>query len=102
EGILLDEDKVLKIKDYSISTNLQQLRGFLGLASYYHRFIKNFSKLAWPLHDLLKKDRVYKWNKGQQESFKTLKQKLITVSVLNYPNFSRPFHLHTNTSGTGL
>ena len=56
EGIMPDEEKVVKVKNFTQPTNLRQLRGFLGLASYYRKFIKNFSKTAKPLNKLLQKD----------------------------------------------
>lgn len=83
-------------------TNLCQLRAFLGLTSYYRRFIKDFSKIARPLYDLLKKDQAYKWEKEQRGAFKALKAELISAPILRYPNFSRPFLLHTDASGTRL
>ncbi|CAG8739394.1 15949_t:CDS:1, partial [Cetraspora pellucida] len=57
--IKTDERLVEKIKNFSEPTNLKQLRGFLGIASYYCRFIEGFSKIAKPLNQLLKKDEPY-------------------------------------------
>ena len=61
DGILPDPDKIKAVKEYPIPQNLTQLRAFLGLASYYRRFIKNFSQTATPLYNLLKKDINYEW-----------------------------------------
>ena len=55
EGIRTDPSKIDKVKDFPVPKNLTQLRGFLGLASYYRRFIKDFSKIANPLNKLLRK-----------------------------------------------
>ncbi|CAG8834735.1 5362_t:CDS:1, partial [Cetraspora pellucida] len=60
EEIKTDERLVNKIKNLLEPTNLRQLRGFLGIASYYQRFIKGFSKIAKPLNQLLKKDEPLK------------------------------------------
>lgn len=94
--------QVIKSQELHRKINLRQLRAFLGLASYYRRFIKDFSKIVWPLYDLLKKNKAYEWGKEQREAFKILKQKLVIAPILRYPNFSKPFYLHTDASGTGL
>jgi hypothetical protein len=59
----------------------KQLKGFLGLAGYY-RFIPQFSKIAAPLHKLLKKDAKYEWEGGQENAFQTLKLKFSLQEVL--------------------
>ncbi|CAG8840550.1 17334_t:CDS:1, partial [Cetraspora pellucida] len=61
DGIKTDERWMNKIKNFPEPTNLKQLRGFLGIASYYWRFIEGFSKIAIPLNQLLKKDEPYLW-----------------------------------------
>src|SRR5260363_333925 len=81
DGITPDKKKIIKIKDFPIPKTLKQLCAFLGLASYYRKFIKRFSKIAKPLNNLLKKDEPYQWNKDQDEAFNTLKTHLITALV---------------------
>jgi len=78
------------------------LRGVLGLFSYYRRFIENFSKIADPLYELLKKDITYIWTESQQEAFEFLKKKLTTAPIIQYPDFEKPFFLYTDASGTGI
>jgi hypothetical protein len=102
EGIQPDEDKLIKVKDFPKPHNLRTLRGFLGLASYYRKFIKDFSKQVQPLYKLLRKDEPFKWKDEQQNTFEWLKTQLITAPILQYPNFNKPFYLHTDASGTGL
>ena len=82
--------------------NLTQLRAFLGLASYYRRFIKGFSQIATPLYDLLKKDINYEWTEERQQVFQLLKNKLISAPLLAYPDFEKPFILFTDASLTAL
>ncbi|GES82982.1 enzymatic polyprotein, putative [Rhizophagus clarus] len=67
KGILPDPSKVDAIKNYPVPKNLTQLRAFLGLASYYRRFIKDFSKISTPLYMLLKKDIPYEWNQDRHQ-----------------------------------
>jgi RNase H-like domain found in reverse transcriptase len=102
EGIQPDDDKIVKVKDFPKPTTIRQLRGFLGLASYYRKFIKNFSSIARPLNSLLEKDTPFEWMDDHQQAFETLKRHLIMAPILRYPNFSQPFYLHTDASGTGI
>ena len=81
---------------------IKQLKGFLGLASYYRKFIKEFSSIAKPLNCLLEKDNPFELTDAQQQAFETLKKYLISAPILRYPDFSKPFYVHTDTSGTGI
>jgi hypothetical protein len=118
DGIKTDEKKIEKIKKYPRPTSITELKGFLGLASYYRRFIKEFSKIAKPLNDLMKginytrevKQKIQnkkirieeKWGEKQEKSFQTLKEKLCTTPVLAYPDFEKEFILYTDASGYAL
>jgi RNase H-like domain found in reverse transcriptase/Reverse transcriptase (RNA-dependent DNA polymerase) len=102
DGIKPDEIKIDKIKNFPIPENLKQLRGFIGLASYYRRFIDKFSEIARPLHHLLKKSTKFKWKDDQNYAFETLKRHLVTAPILRYPDYSKMFYVHTDASGTGL
>jgi hypothetical protein len=73
------------------------LRSFLGLASYYYKFFKNFAKIAMPLINLLKKSsRTYEWDKACNDAFETLKGILVKASMLKLPNFDKDFEIHSN------
>jgi hypothetical protein len=102
QGLSPDTDKVAKVRDYPRPNSVTTLRGFLGLASYYRRFIKDFSKKAMPLYNLLRKGVTYEWTDAQEEAFEALKHALTTAPVLAYPDFDRPFVLHTDASTIGL
>ena len=101
-GIRPDPEKIEKVKNFPIPTNLTQLRAALGLFLYYRKFIKDFARIARPMNDLLKKDIPFKWTTKQQVAFDRLKERLIQAPVLAYPDFERPFVLYTDASGTGL
>lgn len=101
-GISADPDKVTAVQDYPRPQTVKQLRSFLGLASYYRRFIPRFSQVAAPLYALTKKDASFKWTPTCQDTFKQLKQILTQAPVLTFPDFSKPFVLETDTSGIGL
>ncbi len=75
------------------------LRSFLGLASYYCKFIKNFAKIATPLINLLKKSLgTYEWDETCNEAFETLKDILVEAIVLKLPNFDKDFEIHSDAS----
>ena len=81
-GIAPDPAKIEKVKNFPEPTNLKELRGALGLFSYYRKFVKDFSKIAKPLLDLLKKDAPFSWKEKQQTAFDYLKKKLIEAPTL--------------------
>jgi hypothetical protein len=81
---------------------VHQVRSFLGLAGYYHRFILNFSKIAKPITDLLKKEEKFVWNAESDEAFQTLKKLLTTSPVLAQPNIAKSFDVFCDAFGTRL
>jgi hypothetical protein len=87
-GVRPDERKVEAVTNFPVPTTTQKLKGFLGLAGYYRRFIPNFSKIAKPLTELLKKNIPYDWNEKTGLAFNTLKELLMTKPLLQYPVFN--------------
>jgi len=79
----------------------KQLKIFLGLTGYYRQFVPQFSKIAAPLHKLLKRGAKYLWEENQEIAFHTFKQKLMLQPILQYPDFSREFILTTDASNDG-
>lgn len=102
EGISADPVKVEAVKDFATPLDVRQLRSFLGLASYYRRFIPAFSKVAAPLFALTRKDALFQWDESCQKSFDRLKGLLIKAPLLVFPDFTKPFVLETDASGQGL
>jgi hypothetical protein len=102
EGITVDPDKVRDVLDWKPPTFVTQVRIFLALASYYRRFILNFSKISKPITELLKKGNKYMWSKDCEEAFKTLKKLLITSLVLAQPDIAKSFDVYCDASGTRL
>ena len=98
-GVAADPKKIKAAKEFPTAVNLKQPRSFLGLASYYRRFICNFTKVANPLFALTKKGVVYEWTKQCQDVFERLKDLLTTSPILAFPNFSKGFLLATDASG---
>jgi hypothetical protein len=99
EGLMMDEHKVKAILDWEPLKSVPTLRSFLGLASYYRKFIKNFAKIAGPLTNLLKKSAVtYDWDEACDEAFGTLKGILVKAPVLKLPDFDKEFKIHSDAS----
>ena len=99
DSIRPDPDKVSAVMTFAAPRTLKQLHGFLGLSSYYRKFINQYAHVAMPLTDLLCKDRQYIWRRACQEAFKTLKNKLCSAEVLAYPNEKLQKKLNSDASG---
>ena len=90
------------VKNFLPPTNLKQLQQFLGLTSYYQRFMPGYAEVAYPLHALTRKGAPFEWSADCEAAFETLRVKLLTSPVLAYPDFNKDFTLETNASKHGL
>ena len=102
QGIRTYSKKLQAVDKYPLPCNVKMLRSFLGLASYYRRFIPDFAKVTTPFHALMKKEVEFLWVSQCQHAFEELKTYLTTAPVLAFPNFEVPFYLETDASGLGL
>src|SRR3989440_8714086 len=102
QGIAVDEEKVKAIQEWPKPTSVTQVRSFHGLASFYRRFVPNFSTIAAPLTSIIKKEKGFEWGKEQDEAFETLKKKLTTTPILSLPNFDSTFEIEYDASGIGI
>jgi hypothetical protein len=98
DGIEVDKAKIDVIEKLPPPVNLRTLRGFLGHAGFYRRFIADFSKIAKPLSHLLEKEVPFHFDKNCLEAFQTLKSRLTTAPVLVAPNWDLPFELMCDAS----
>ena len=102
EGIMPQQSKVQKIWDTPIPKTKTELRAFLGLANYYLKFVKGYAEEARHLHRIAGKKANYHWEKEQHRAFRWIKEALTNAPILKYPNFSKPFVLHTDASKFAL
>jgi hypothetical protein len=99
KDLKMDDHKVKVILDCEPLKLVPTLRSFLGLASYYCKFIKNFVKITTPLTNLLKKSsETYELDEACNEAFETLKSILVKVHVLKLPDFDKDFEIHSDAS----
>ena len=102
DGIKANPGAVAAVKDFPTPRNLRGVRSFVGLCSYYRRFIRGFSTIAGPLNDLLCKTTRWHWGNAQAAAFKQLKQALISAPVLAFPDLNKGYTLYTDASNHGL
>ena len=113
DGVSTDPEKTETIRSWPTPTSEKELRSFLGLAGYYRRFVKDFSKIAKPLHNITKDNNKKKkksttkpflelWTEECDSAFKELKLRLTSSPILGYPDFTRLFILETDASFDGL
>ena len=104
-GMAPDQEKVRAIRQWPVPTDATEVRRFLGLASYYRRYIHQFSHIAAPLHSLTQKHTEFVWTSECQTAFITLKEKLMQAPILVYPRFDSNaplFVLQTDASSVGV
>ncbi|GFS75321.1 retrovirus-related Pol polyprotein from transposon 17.6 [Trichonephila clavipes] len=98
ESVRTDPDKISAMKDWNCPTDVHQLRSFLGLCTYYRKFVKNFSTIARPLHKLTKAKQKFIWTVDCNNAFNKLKDALTSAPVLAYPEIGKQFILDTDAS----
>jgi hypothetical protein len=101
-GIAVDPDKVQEVMNWKPPTTVRWIQSFLGLVGYYRRFIPDFSRIAKPITELLKKEAKFVWGQKCEDAFHTLRQHLTTAPVLAQPDTSKPFDVYCDASGTRL
>ena len=101
EGVHTDPKKVAAMQQWPIPKDIKSLRGFLGLTSYYRKFVKGHGQISTPLTALLKKDSFY-WSKEAKLAFQKLKDALVHPPMLSLPNFDQPYVMECDASRKGI
>jgi hypothetical protein len=99
DGISMETEKVKAIKEWPIPSGVSAVRSFLGLAGYYRRFVKDFSRIAAPLTDLLRSEVKFQWTDSQRHSFQQLKTAISSAPVLAIPDIALSYAVTTDASG---
>ena len=97
--VQMDPSKVAAVKDWPTPTTLKEVQAFIGFANFYRRFIKDFSTMAHPLHDLTKKDVPWHWSQEQQEAFNAIKKQFCEEPILKVYDPDLPTCVECGTSG---
>src|SRR5260221_5359717 len=102
KGIHTDRKKIQAVQEWPVPKSLTQVRSFVGLCSYYRKFVKGFAGIAAPLHELSKKGARFVWTDRQQMAFETLKRCLTEAPILGVPCNEGSYCLDTDASEAGL
>ncbi|GFV92410.1 retrovirus-related Pol polyprotein from transposon 17.6 [Trichonephila clavipes] len=101
-GVRPDPDKIKAVRNFPTPKNIHDIRSFLGLCSYFRRFIKGFCYLAEPLQSLLKSGVEFHWDPEEVEAFNSLKKALTSDPVLGMYDERASTEIHTDASGYGI
>uniref|UniRef100_A0A8C9VS90 Gypsy retrotransposon integrase-like protein 1 n=1 Tax=Scleropages formosus TaxID=113540 RepID=A0A8C9VS90_SCLFO len=101
-GVSTDPDKVRQVRDWPAPENVSELQSFLGLASYYRRFVRGFADIAAPLHRLTAKGTPFEWTPECAAAFHRLREALASSPVLALPIPGRTFIVDTDASDQGI
>lgn len=101
-GISVDPTKISAVTNWPILKNVLEMMSFLGLAGYYQKFLKEFSKIVEPLTKLMRKRYKYDWSVECDSSFKKLKKRLTTASMLTVLNGTELMLIYNDAFGKEL
>ncbi|KAK8930623.1 hypothetical protein KSP39_PZI016616 [Platanthera zijinensis] len=102
QGLAVDPAKIESILSWLQPTSVTEVRSFLGLAGYYRRFVKDFSKISLPLTQLTRKNTLFQWSDDCQLAFDILKEKLTSAPILTMPSGTDGFQIYSDASYKGL
>lgn len=102
DGLRVDEEKIKVMRDWPSPKTVGEVRSFYGLAGFYRMFVQNFSTIAAPLTEVIKKNIRFKWEQAQEDAFQILKGKLTQALLLTLPDFFKTFEIECDASGVGI
>jgi hypothetical protein len=102
DGIAVDPENIECIREWSMSGNVSEVISFMGLTSYYRRFIVGFSRIVHPITSLQRKEKNFQWTNECERSFQRLKQLLTSAPILRIIDLNEDFIVCTDASKEGL
>lgn len=103
KGVAIDSTRIEPILNYSRPKSVKDIRRLLGLAGFYQKFIRDYSKIVAPISDLLKKNpKKFLWTEAAEEAFQNLKSALVSAPILMNPDFSQPFTIESDASDNAV
>jgi hypothetical protein len=97
-GVSVDPSLIKSIMERKAPTNQTEVRSFLGLAGYYHKFVEGFSCIAKPMTQLLNKGKKFEWTANCEKSFQELKNRLVSAPILTMPDVTKDFDIYCDAS----
>ncbi|CEL59204.1 hypothetical protein RSOLAG1IB_03137 [Rhizoctonia solani AG-1 IB] len=102
KGFSLDKLKIQAVQEWPTPTTVKQVQSFLGFANFVRRIVANFSQIARPLHNLVKKEVKWQWTDREETAFRELQRAIINAPVIVHADPSKPYFLETDASGAAL
>jgi len=97
-GFRMEKEKVQGVIKWLVPKSVKDVQKFLGLANYYRRFVKDFAKIARPLHEMMRKENKWSWGERQQKAFEELKERFTMKPVLVTPDLDKEMRVEVDAS----
>ena len=98
DRVRMEKEKVQGVIEWPVPRSMKDMQKFLGLANYYRWFVKDFARIAKPLHKMMRKEMKWSWEERQQRAFKELKERFMTELVLVTPDLDKKMRVETDVS----
>ena len=98
DRVRMEREKVQGVVEWLVPKDVKNVQKFLGLANYYRWFVKDFAKIARPLHEVMRKENKWSWGEKQQKAFEELKERFITEPVLVTPDLDKEMRVEADAS----
>jgi len=96
DGMKMEKEKVQRVMDWPVPRSVKNVQKFLRLTNYYRQFIKDFAKVAKPLHEITRKDVKWNWGERQQKVFEELKERFTIELVLVIPDLDKEMRVEVD------
>ena len=97
-GVRMEKEKIQGVVDWLVPKSVKDVQKFLGLANYNRQFVKDFAKIARPLHEITRKEIKWEWGEKQQNVFEELEQRFMTELILVIPDLDKKMRVEADAS----